>query len=146
MTDVVLDRAPLHFAPGATSAPAAAGAMLAARARLAGRFDQLASLEEDWDGYRARSIDPLALRRAEQIVQAALGERLPSPDILPIPDGGVQLEWTAGPVELELEVQPGLGAVVFVCDDDASGQRFDGELPGDDGLLALALARLSAHT
>lgn len=118
--------------------------MLATRARLAGRFEELASLEEDWDGYRARPIDSLALRRAEQIVQA-LGEGLPTPNVLPIPDGGVQLEWTAGPVELELEVQPAPGALVFVCDDDASGQRFDGELPGDDGLLGLALARLSAH-
>lgn len=145
VTDGVLDRPSLNFAPGETSAPETLGWASEARSALAARFAELSMLSEDWDSYGARPIDPLALRRTQQLVEAVLRASFPIPWVFPVPDGGVQLEWSAGPVELELEIEPGEEAFVFVCDDDSSGQRFDGELPGGEGLFFLALARVAAH-
>jgi hypothetical protein len=105
----------------------------------------LSALPEGWDSYGARPIDRSALRRAQLIAERALTLPLPAPRLLPVPSGGVQLEWSAGPVEVELEIEPGGASAVFVCDDAQASQRIDGELPADDGLFNLALARLAAH-
>jgi len=58
----------------------------------------------------------------------------------------VQLEWSAGALELELEFAPGAAVAVFVCDDHTAGHQIDGELPRDTGLFRIALERLAAHT
>ncbi len=134
-----------HHEPSATVAPAGSGWADPRRAQVAVRLAELAALREDWDGYGARRLDHDALRLADDVLEDMM-QRLPLlPDIFPVPDGGVQLEWEVGPVELELELEPGGRSAIFICQDRISGQRFDGELPADDGLLRIALARLNAH-
>lgn len=128
----------------ASVAPRALERLLEAEARVRRRLDALSELTSDWDGEQARPIDPLALRTASMLARHLMHQRLPEPEIFPVSDGGVQLEWRAGPIELEMDIEPG-GVVVFVCDDEQAGQRLDGELPADAALLALALARLSAY-
>ncbi len=133
------------FAAGASVAPRGTGDYLALEEGLRARLDELGGLDSGWDGESARSIDALALRVAWSVVEQALRAHLPEPEVFPVPDGGVQLEWSAGPVELELEIEPNGSAVVFVCDDEQAGQRIDGELPGDESRFGLALARLNAY-
>jgi hypothetical protein len=102
----------------------------------------LVRLEANWDGYGAKPIDKPALALATRFVNAMSSMGLPAPEIFPVPDGGVQLEWAVGPMELEIEIEPGRQGVVFVGDDADSGRRFDGELPRDQALFAHAIANL----
>jgi len=90
-----------------------------------------------------------ALRRCRPPRASSGRSRLrasPGPELFPVPDGGVQIEWSAGPVEIELEIEPDQRGAILVCDDEQSGQRIDGELPADASRFRLALARLIAHS
>jgi hypothetical protein len=79
-------------------------------------------------------------------LEQALRLGLPDPSVFPLANGGVQLEWTAGSVELDLEIEPDGTSGVFVCDDQQLGQKIDGELPRESALFNLALARLFAYS
>ena len=133
------------FALGQTSALNMPGWTDQSWTAITERFEELAALEPDWDGYGARPTDRGALVLAQRIAESLVGLPLPAPRIFPVPDGGVQMEWTAGPVELEFEVEPGAGSAIFVCDDHQAQQDIDGELPADDGLFQIAIRRLLAH-
>lgn len=144
MTTVTIGPVAREVKSDATVAPRAVERLLEGGTRVRRRLDELREPPPDWDGEQARAIDPLALRTASTVARHLMHQRLPEPEIFAAPDGGVQLEWRAGPIELEMDIEPG-GGIVFVCDDERSGQRFDGELHTDASLLALALARLSAY-
>lgn len=98
-------------------------------------------------GRRACGTDrhAAAVNFAWSAIQHTLRAGLPEPELFPVSDGGIQIEWRAGPVELELEVEPGARAVAFVCDDEQAAQQLDGQLPRDESRFALALARLNAY-
>ena len=145
MTTATIDYVTSDFASGATVAPREVSQYVDVTQRIRDRLDQLRELPGGWDHEQAKPIDPDALRLAWTAAEQFLRARLPEPELFPVPDGGVQLEWRAGPVELELEIEPGARAVVFVCDDEQSGQQIDGELPRDESRFGLALARLNAH-
>lgn len=104
------------------------------------RFRELSELEEGWDHESARPIDPHAVAVARQLV--ARSSWLPQAQVFPLPTGGIQVEWTAGGLELEIEIEPGARSAVFLSDDRRSGERLDGELPGDEGLLRHAISHL----
>ena len=62
-------------------------------------------LPAGWDGYGSPSLTPSALRTAAYLVTQV--EILESPPhVAPVPGGGIQLEWTLGDRELEIEVTP----------------------------------------
>jgi hypothetical protein len=113
--------------------------------RLTVQVSQLKALEPNWDGYGAKEVDDAALRLAFSIVMTTSSQGLPAPEIFPVPTGGVQLEWCAGPMELEFEIEPGGAGVVFVGDDRQTGERFDGQLPEGQVQLQQAIARLAAY-
>lgn len=145
MTPPTLDHVGTDFASGASLAPPAASHYLESEQHARERLDQISGLGAGWDGEHAEPIDGLAVSFAWSVIQQALRAGLPDLEIFPVPDGGVQLEWRAGPVELELEIEPGARAVIFACDDERAGQQIDGELPRDESRFALALARLNAY-
>ena len=109
---------------------------------LAARFAQLEALTADWDGYGARAIDAGSARRARTVAEGTLHLQLPLPQVVPVPDGGVQLEWSVSDFQLEVEFPPSGSNAIFIADDDNSGQRFDGVLPDDLNIFALAVGRL----
>src|SRR4051794_15646504 len=102
----------LEFVRGSTRAPAQIGPDR--RDEVSSRLTTLASLDPDWDSYGARSLSPAAVRVAQSILDQTLASPLPLPKVFPVPDGGVQLEWSAGPIELELEIEP-TGEAIFIC-------------------------------
>ena len=134
-----------HAFRGRTQAPGGGGWSGDQREEVAKQLLALAALEADWDGYGAKAIDTAALGLAQRLIDELLGDVGRVPSVVPVPDGGVQLEWDAGPIELELEVRPGGREAIFICDDEATGQRFDGELPGDESLLRIAFAHYAAY-
>lgn len=114
------------------------------RADVFTRLQDFHDLSDDWDGYGATPIDGRAISIAEQLITNLAASGLPSPEIFPVPSGGVQLEWTAPGMEFELEVEPTGMTAVFVGD-DSTGRRYDGALPGDEALYRQALTNLVAR-
>lgn len=65
---------------------------------------QVAALPEDWDTYGSPSPAPRLVDTCIALVD--LVDDLPVPRVVPIPEGGIQLEWTTGERELEVAVLP----------------------------------------
>lgn len=146
MTTGLIEKHSTDFAAGHTATPVGLGWASQGREELLVQFERIAALEPNWDSYEAKEIDSAALRAAQAFAEQALTLPLTMPAVVPVPDGGVQLEWSAGSVDLELEFEPGGNLAVFVCDDHQAGQQIDGEWPQDAGLFRIALRRLAAHT
>jgi hypothetical protein len=146
MSQATINPPKSDFAPGATVLPAEQELSGSLRQRIAQRLERLEGLKAGWDGEDARALDARALATAAAILSQTISAGLPEPELFPVPDGGIQIEWRAGRVEMEVEIEPEQGGVVFVCDDEQTGQQIDGQLPGDESRLWLALERLLAHS
>lgn len=109
------------------------------------RLVELTELEPDWDGYAAQPVDSRALIVATNMIRWSVRAGFPAPEIFPVPSGGVQLEWSVGPMELEFEIEPGALTAIFVGEDRQTGRHFDGEFPRDVALWRQALVTLAAH-
>ena len=68
--------------------------------------------EANWDGEGAEALRPTALMEALEFVQW-LPESLPTPDVVPEPDGGIALEWYGAPHLAFIASFKGRGAVVY---------------------------------
>jgi hypothetical protein len=108
-----------------------------------GRLDWLASaverqlndllrLRPGWDGRRARPLTQAAVLRAVEIF-ACFGEHILPPQIFPLPDGGVQLEWHVGSsVEIEVDAE---GEAHLLVADDSGEIVINEELSLSDAVL-----------
>ncbi len=77
------------------------------------RLHELLALPANWDSYDADQITPHAIYVASSVVKQALGEYPLSNDpgdisinIVPLNDGGVQIEWDGPHGRLDVEVDP----------------------------------------
>jgi len=77
------------------------------------KLDALKNLSEDWDSYGADPISPNAIEKAKSIITSVMsafggiiGNVVRLTDVIPIADGGVQLEWVGPHAELEIEISP----------------------------------------
>jgi hypothetical protein len=77
------------------------------------KLDELKNLPEDWDSYGADPISPNAIAKAKSIITSVMiafggiiGNVVQLTDVIPIADGGVQLEWVGPHAELEIEISP----------------------------------------
>ena len=81
---------------------------------VAARLREMVLLEADWDSYGAVPIHPQAIALAQQLSNdillhvgsrgfALAGLRV---DVLPLADGGVQVEWAGPSGRLDVEVTP----------------------------------------
>ena len=82
------------------------------------RFKELLALEENWDSYRGRPIDPATVERARPFVNwlEAMGC---TPWICPLSDGGLNIE-RAGKDDYCVEVTPS-GRITLYFDEMAAG-------------------------
>jgi hypothetical protein len=107
-------------------------------------LDALVGLEPDWDSYGALPPSPLALQYAWIFVSMLVENGLSIPQVFPTRSGGIQLEWHLPHASLEWEADSHAASGSFAFDDRVTGERLDGELPGDLDGLAAALNRLLA--
>lgn len=89
-------------------------------------------LAPGWDSYGARAPDPVAISQALQIVAQTVPSSAPSPAVVPTPEGGLQLEWHTRGWDIEVAVQPGAEATLFVSG-PAAADSADWEGTLDDG-------------
>lgn len=75
------------------------------------RLTELHDLPADWDSYGALPVNDQVEVRARELLVAFWNAGLipddPDFDLIPGPDGGLQLEWTGRNGELEIRVSPG---------------------------------------
>ncbi len=88
------------------------------------RLQELQRLPENWNGYGEL---PIALEAVAQSVAflSAIGPTVPIPDVMPMPDGGLQIEFSGSGCELEVEVRPHGGVAAFFVDADGHEQEFE---------------------
>jgi len=70
------------------------------------RLAEVLCLPAGWDSYGAPRIDRHAVSSALALLESAAPEEMPAPLVVPVSDGGVQLEWHAWGLDVELEVPP----------------------------------------
>ncbi len=101
---------------------------------------ELGHLEQGWDSYGAKPIRADAQKRAIWLLATLLKQSVPNPAVVPMPTGGVALEWHSGSIDLEVEVEDET-KVTFIWTDEVSGEELEGELPSDEQqLVELVLA------
>jgi hypothetical protein len=95
-------------------------------AELLHRAAELLRLRNDWDTQGASAIGPIHLVRMLRFLDDQLFEQLPTPSIVPMSDGGVQIEWHRG--GLDVEVTFGADEVdSLYCLELASDEEWEGD-------------------
>jgi len=88
------------------------------------RLEDLASLAPGWDSYGAKSVAAdMALAAVKFLAAvAAAAPSVHEPSIVPLSDGGIQVEWHRGGIDLEVEFsddEPGVSRVDHTNGDTA---------------------------
>lgn len=97
-----------------------------------------AVVDEGWFDGDGSATDPEVVRRAQALLAAIVASGAPQPRVFPVPDGGVQAEWTVGDREISVAVEPG-GGLYVVSVDVSSGASEDASLAEDDPAPVLRL-------
>jgi hypothetical protein len=61
-------------------------------------------LPPDWDSYGARPVQSVLVERAVEILSRVMEENSPPPSIVPLCDGGLQMEWHLRNQDIEIAV------------------------------------------
>lgn len=101
------------------------------------RVESLTGLARDWDSYGAHPVTAEAAIAVVRFLLDNAYQQLAPPAIVPLPDGGVQLEWHRGGLDVEIafsEEEPG----VYVEDHDRGESS---ELPLNEAAAVLLRLR-----
>jgi len=71
---------------------------------LEDRFDELTSLPRGWDGYAGVPVSFNCAQFAANLIEGLCIDTLPAPQLVPMPDGTVRLEWHMNEFDLEIDV------------------------------------------
>lgn len=92
--------------------------------RARGTLSQLTALEEGWDGYDALPTLPRVAEHTQLFLEQVEAYTSVAPDLVPLPNGGVQLEWYIGEVEIEVEIEPdGTTTILYECRSDGRSEE-----------------------
>jgi hypothetical protein len=99
------------------------------------RLDAFTTLVEDWDSYGAVPISAVAIDDARELAAEIISKHALSIrpagysfDVVPTPDGGVQLEWNVADQHLEIAIGPhGTMTYLQVTTTDGERQSKSGE-------------------
>ena len=107
-----------------------------------GALASLAHLQDGWDSYGASAIDRRQLAAAARILATLLQPGTPRASLVPTSRGGVQIEWHAEGIDLEIETLPGFRFAAYFYD-DLNEQEWERELASDWTPLAIAVTELT---
>ncbi|HQR65840.1 MAG TPA: hypothetical protein PLB02_00400 [Thermoanaerobaculia bacterium] len=107
--------------------------------RAKAKLTEFLSLSDDWDSYSARAVPPSAIDKARQLLDLVeRREGLSENDsaapfsLVPIPRGGVQIEWRRRGSALEVEIGP-QGQISLILDRGTLTDRFIEKDPATAG-------------
>jgi hypothetical protein len=105
------------------------------------RLNELLRLPDGWDGYRANAVDlHAALGAADVALTVGATTTLP-PQVFPLANGGIQLEWHAAGQSVEIEIDPGGEAHILAVASDGT-ELINEDLLDDPNLVREAGAVL----
>lgn len=108
-----------------------------------GKIVDLKSLSDNWDSYGALKPSDSAIKGALEISRITLhGSNIPLPDVVPVPNGNVQLEWSCLGIYLEVEIQSDTRLTVSFEDLD-TGEEWEEELRFNLHKLTEAISALA---
>jgi hypothetical protein len=106
---------------------------------------ELLNLPENWDSYGARPINPTATAFALQLLSETMRTDTPVPAVVPTSSGGVQLEWHARGIDLEVEIRSPSRLYVSY-EDHRHSVEWEGELTSDLTRLGDFLSEFSQRS
>lgn len=68
------------------------------------KIQALAELPEKWDGYNGKPPTTNAFGGAIPLVYGLFVENVPAPDVFPVANGNLQIEWSCHGIDLEVEI------------------------------------------
>lgn len=68
------------------------------------RFDDLTSLPRGWDGYAGLPVSFTCAQFAANLIERLCIDSLPAPQLVPMPDGTLRLEWHMNEFDVEIDV------------------------------------------
>lgn len=83
---------------------------------LENRFNTLTSLRKGWDGYVGLPVSFTCAQFAANVIERLYTDALPPPQLVPMPDGTLRLEWHMNQYDLEIEVLAPYEVVAFRTD------------------------------
>lgn len=105
------------------------------------RLRQVLTIPANWAGPGSRPPSMATLWEATKFLASIARPQTKVPNVAPTPDGGVNLTWYAGGVELEISVDPDGSTTASVFDVE-KGVEYD-ELGPSDQKLIWAIDRLT---
>jgi hypothetical protein len=105
------------------------------------RLRRLTDLSTGWDGHTGKPTTVNAAVYGLEVLGRIMGAGVPLPSIMPLSNGGLQLEWHRKGWDIEIEIVGGPRIVVFTHN-LATGEEEEIELDTDLSLLALVTSRI----
>lgn len=96
-------------------------------------FMELQELPENWNSYGARVINGELIKQAVFVLSQVMKAEYPSPSVVPLEDGGIQVEWHRKQRDLE---------IVFAADDAPRFYYTNRAIPDEKEGSAYDFARL----
>lgn len=107
------------------------------------KVSKLLRLPENWDSYGSCTIKPEVGAFSIFLAASLLRPNMSAPSIVPIHNGGIQLEWHQNQADLEIAInEPYKGEVYFF--DQRSGREICEPISGDFYFLEPYISRLSS--
>jgi hypothetical protein len=103
--------------------------------------EALTKLPADWNTYGSRPIAASAATQAVGFLVDNAYAELARPAVVPLADGGVQLEWHRGGIDLEIAFSPVDPGVYF--EDTRSGETAEASLSDARSFVLSSLSRLA---
>lgn len=94
------------------------------------KFIELGKLKDGWDSYNAKAPSNKTLYAAACLVNGVFDTHTPAPEIVPVPNGNVQIEWSRENKEVEVEVKS-LNVYELYFHDLTTGVEFEKTLGYD---------------
>ncbi len=101
----------------------------------------LLQLPQNWDGYGAVQIREQLAQQALVVLVEVMENDSPAPSVVPLSDGGVQLEWHRGGKNLEIEFPAGEAPSYCYYEDDSDVES-EGQVPRNYQRIQAYLASL----
>lgn len=94
---------------------------------VSNRLEVLQRLNSNWDLQGAYPIRDDVINFAVTMLSGIMANTTPAPQIFPLANGGIQLEWHERGIDLEIEI-PRPGDIYFTFDDLRTGTEDEGPL------------------
>jgi hypothetical protein len=92
------------------------------------KLSRLMRLASGWDGHRGEPTTLIAAMVTNGLLTKLVQDDGPTPQLLPSPDGGVQVEWLVSGFSVHVDVDPA-GEVLAAADEPTGSEIFSDEFP-----------------